>query len=372
MTLRPLVSPAPRMPGRRAALLLALPGLLCLFAPAPASAQSVDLPCPQDRLYNGGFEGGFNARGRLDLRVALGWQPWVQGVDLSAADAGVTFLPLDRRRAPDTGLVQQGLWSQGVQGLGDDMPGGLWQRARVPMGSRLLVYAWGGVGPRSDPFDRSGGAPAPSPAWRLRLGLDPRGGSDPALARLGWTEAVTLTEGWAPLVLPPVTAEASAVTLFLEGRPVGAAAGSQLRWDSACLGLPEAEPLPTARGPLPVITLDPRTPQLPPPATLALILAGQAEATARAAALEARATARAARPQGLRRTGAGAGGGGAPNPGQYGPLPEEPLPAVPSLAARLYDLSGLAALLLAALLAGVLLGQRGSDGRGAAPPRAPS
>ena len=35
------------------------------------------------------------------------------------------------------------------------------------------------------------------------------------MARLSWTEPVTLTEGWAPLVLPSLTAETSAVTLFL-------------------------------------------------------------------------------------------------------------------------------------------------------------
>ena len=363
----PFIS-ALRLFGRLAGLLLALPGLL--WWTAPARAQAVDLPCPQDRLYNGGFEGGFNARGRLDLRVALGWQPWARGVDLSAADAGVSFLPLDRRRAPDTGLVQQGLWSQGIQGLGADRFGGLWQRARVPSGSRLLAYAWGGVGPRTERSERSSEAPAVSPAWRLRLGLDPQGGSDPTLARLSWTEPVTLTEGWAPLVLPSLTAETSAVTLFLEGQPVGDAMGSQLRWDSACLGLRDVPPDATAPVPAALVTLDPRTPELPPPATLAVILAGQAEATARAMALEVRATARAERPQGSLLPGGGAGGVGDLNLGQYGPQPDALLPGRPGLAARLYDVSGLAALVLAALLAGALMGLRGTSDRGAPPPGA--
>lgn len=368
MTHRPIWNRALCLCARDAAPLAALLLTLGLLGPvAPAAAQSGGLPCPQDRLYNAGLEGGFNARGRQGLQVALGWQPWVRGLDLGVADSGIDFLPLERWRTPDAGQVQQGLWSQGVEGLRVGRAGGLWQRARVPAGERLLVYAWGGVGARTEAPE---GNPAQSAAWRLRLGLDPLGGSDPTLARLSWTAPVTLTEGWAPLLLPPLTAEAPTATLFLEGQPVGDAPGSQLRWDSACLGLMDAAAPPIAPSPPPLMTLDPRTPELPPPATLAIILAGQAEATARAAALEARATAWAARPLGLRQSGGALGGSGFVSTGQYGPIPD-PVPGRLTLAQRLYDASGLLALLLAALVAGVLVGLRGARGGARSRPDAP-
>lgn len=365
MTHRPTWNRAPCLGARAFGLLAAL--LLVLRLPAeaaPVAAQTAGLPCPQDRLYNGGFEGGFNARGRQGLQVGLGWQPWVSGVDLGLPDSGVDFLPLERWRSPDGGQVQQGLWSQGVAGQRAGRAGGLWQRARVPVGERLLVYAWGGVGTRTEAPE---GNPVPMAAWRLRVGLDPLGGSDPTLARLGWTAPVTLTEGWAPLLLPPMTAQGPTATLFLEGQPLGDASGSQLRWDSACLGLMDAAGPPIAPSPPPLMTLDPRTPELPPPATLAVILAGQAEATARAAALEARATAWAARPLGLRQAGGGAGGTGFVSTGQYGPIPDR-VDGRLTLAQRFYDASGLLALLLAALVAGVLLGlRRAGDDTGARP-----
>lgn len=384
-----------------AALLSGLLGLLAWTSRAPESAQAASLaqvpdnPCPQDRLYNGGFEGGFDDRGRPEIQVGLGWQPWAQGSDLSDPAGSLRYLPLNRRRSAAADAVRQGWWAQGLEGLPPGATAGLWQRVRLPLGAKVLVYAWGGVGSEEGGAAASAdaaaedGKPGEGPdaaqaagAWRLRLGWDPQGGSDPGQPRLSWTAPLTLTTGWAPFALPPFEAEGTVGTLFLEGlrlppglvapaadpaaipgraasllrRADDAAAGGQLRWDGACVGLLDAPPLPTVPSPVPLVTLDPRSPEPPPLETLAIVLAGQAQATAAAQALELRATQRAA---------GGAGrliaGGAAPFMAaeQHGPVPDAPPPAEPGLAARLYDASGLLLLLLAAALAGLMAARRG-------------
>lgn len=358
----------PGAPRRRAAadraLSLALAsaiGLLALAAlPARAlRAQAPELlPCPQNRLYNAGFEGGFDDRGRPAIQVGLGWQPWARGQDLSNPDGTLRYLPLSRRQRGDDTVVQQGWWAQGVEGLPQGATAGLWQRVRLPLGARVLVYAWGGVGPAGTDAPRANGEPGAA-SWLLRLGWDPQGGSDPDQPRLLWTAPLTLTSAWAPLALPPFAAEATVGTLFLEGRRLGAREGGdagQLRWDGACVGLLDAPPLPTQPSPVPLITLDPRSPEPPPLETLAIVLAGQAQATAAAQALEARATQRAGSAAGRL-----SGGGAAPFQvsGQHGPVPEPPPPAQADWSARIYDASGLLLLLLAAALAGLMVARRG-------------
>lgn len=341
-------------------------------APMPARAQAPDSPCPQDRLYNGAFEGGFDDRGRPEIQVALGWQPWAQGLDLSDPASGLRYLPLGRRRAQDSARVLQGWWAQGLEGLPAGGVAGLWQRVRLPLAAKVLVYAWGGVGsdalgsaapprgptPIPDAPNGEEAAPPPDAAWLLRLGWDPAGGSDPGRPGLSWTAPVTLTTGWAPLALPPFEAEGTVGTLFLEGRRLDGgrgAADGQLRWDGACVGLLDAPPLPTVPSPVPLMTLDPRSPEPPPIETLAIVLAGQSQATAAAVAAAARATARAAAGGGGRTAGGAASflGGG-----QHGPVPEPPPPAEPGLAAQLYDASGLLLLLLAAALGGLMAAGR--------------
>jgi hypothetical protein len=315
----------------------------------PARAQSLDLPCPGNRLKNPGFEHGFSARGGLARSLAEGWTDWSgRGVERPR------FEPLSLRSA-GAEWIQSGLWSQGQRGLGPTESGGLWQRVEVGEGERVLAHAWG----RSWANARER-EPASSPpgSYALSMGLDPQGGIDAESESLRWTAAISVTDSWLPLYIE-AEAEAAQVTIFLRGMPL-APIHNLAAWDAVCLRLAD-DTAPAAAAPAtpfpPTPTTGPGTPS-PTPDLIWLQewARGRVAATERALSLQAKATEWAIRPSPVPAPQLGDGGA---TTGALDRLPQDLRasgPARLSLWARAYDSMGRIALALAALVLGLLVG----------------
>jgi len=347
----------PRRPIVTAGLLF-----LALAVPVRVRAQSPALPCPGNRLVNPGFEQGFAARGTVNRTVAHGWLDWHD-----RAATPPQLLPLSRARDGEA-AVRAGAWSQAVRDLGRLQAGGLWQRIPVPSGERVSAHAWGRAS-----FGRYGDFRDSEPAgsYLLTIGIDPRGGSDPAADGIAWTTPITFTDTWLPFFVE-TTAEASAVSLFLRGQPLDERS-NEARWDEVCVRLAD-EPLPpvptSTASPPPTRELEDGQPSATPDlATLEAHARTQARATGRAIDLQHRATEWAATPPALRQPrpvlGSGVTTGFSPS-GAFPSTPTETSPARAPWWARVYDHAGLVALALAALAAGILTGLGRAD-RGARP-----
>ncbi len=213
--------------------MLALAPILALTiapAPAPVLAQPADY-CPDNLLLNPSFESGFTSRGRVVETVGNGWNAWYEtlpGVD------GVNYVPDYAPARRDVGpvlLTADGLWSQQQATSGATHTAGLWQTVTVPPASLVrasaLAYAWA-----SNAADTARSRPYGT--YVSQLGLDPLGGRDPNAPGVRWTEPVTDTDAWVPLVLE-LPVEGPAVTLFTRGQPLVKLVQNVSRWDAACL-----------------------------------------------------------------------------------------------------------------------------------------
>jgi hypothetical protein len=103
---------------------------------------------------------------------------------------------------------------------------------------------------------------------RARVGIDPTGGTDPGSPTVAWGEFVIFSRdgAWVRLAAGPVIAEASVITVFLQGETTMAADFSEVAFDSAFLapylGTPTPTPTSTATS-TPTYTAT-RTPTTPP------------------------------------------------------------------------------------------------------------
>lgn len=213
----------------------------------PTAAQPTGY-CPENLLANASFEHGFSSRGRVVETVANGWNAWyatLPGVD------GENYVPdfgPARRGDGPTLRTADGLWSQQQATSGATHTAGLWQTVIVPPASLIrasaLAYAW--ASNADDPL-RS----RPYGTYVLQLGVDPLGGRDHNAPGIRWTEPVTDTDTWLPLVLE-LPVEGPAVTLFTRGQPLAKLMWNLSRWDAACLQVlgpadgPTLTPTPTA------------------------------------------------------------------------------------------------------------------------------
>jgi hypothetical protein len=163
--------------------------------------------------------------------VANGWQAWYKtlpGVD------GINYTPEfgpRRRAAGDAFQPLAGLWSQEQSTAKATHTGGVWQRVNVPPDSALQASVWAFahatndlIAERSRPYGR----------YAVQVGIDPFGGADPALARVRWTEPITITDAWVPLGLE-VPVSGGAVTFFTRGAALERLEYNAVRWDAACL-----------------------------------------------------------------------------------------------------------------------------------------
>ena len=198
---------------------------------------SMQLACPANRLANGGFEGGFRARGALETVVGLHWIPYGASTGQRPAPG---FAPEVLADLAPGEWVPEGRYAQTITALRPLEGAGLWQRAPVPPGAPLrlsaLARAWAGDTRALSASDRS--RSDPPGAVLLRLGTDPFGGQNADSPSVRWTAPITLSDSWIPLAAD-IEAESRSLSVFLEARLLQNVPASTVHWDAICLQVPE-------------------------------------------------------------------------------------------------------------------------------------
>jgi hypothetical protein len=273
------------------AVLLAAVGLGFLGVGAARAAGPEAVPCPGNLLVNPGFEEGFARGARAEEMLPHGWSSWfetVPGVN------GINYPPsyvLRRALAGDDGVggrrVALGAWSVEQSTSDATHVGGLWQRVAVPPGSQLLArawaYSWASRGDREAISEPPG-------TFAVSVGIDPLGGQDAKRASVRWSEPITVTDAWLPLVVEAM-AERDTATVFTRGDALRIQRNNVARWDGLCLRVlgPAGEPTAThTRAPWPT-----RTPLTPVPTATEDPLIAQSRTAGLRAGIAAAATERA-------------------------------------------------------------------------------
>ena len=189
-------------------------------------------------LANPGFEEGFTIREDSAVNVANGWEPWY----LTGGGFGIRpewnqeklWLPSIRVLHGDYGQKMFNTW--GIH------TAGIYQQAAVPEGSLLEFTIWVQVW-SSDCDDICISPLEPCHPWenqnshgnyRLSVGLDPTGGTDPLAESVVWSDELVYYDRWARLAVY-AAAQADTVTVFTRGRPQWGVKHNDSYWDSASL-----------------------------------------------------------------------------------------------------------------------------------------
>ncbi|NLX36374.1 MAG: hypothetical protein GXY68_06780 [Chloroflexi bacterium] len=205
---------------------------------------SVLADCPGNVLVNGGFEGGFSARGDDWLQVADGWTPFWQ--DGPNQDEGYNrrpeFRPEDARIHGNR-RVREGNLAQKMDTLFGTHHGGIWQQVAVPAGSRLTFRAFG------QSWSSNEDDPAVSKdsgRYEMSVGIDPTGGTDWTSGNIVWSPRNGTPDQWVELVAQ-ATAQSSTITVFIRGDVEYPVKHNDAYFDDACLTVqtpPTATPRP--------------------------------------------------------------------------------------------------------------------------------
>ena len=220
------------------ALLLAL---IMMASSAQPAVQAVNL------LTNPGFEEGFSHRvdpyepekGPQDpLKVADGWELWYDNRDRCRDDeccynARPEYKDEDGSIYTDPQRVRSGRYAQKMFNTYATHTAGLYQRVAVPEGILLRFSIWVVVwsSQQDDPHHSTEDG-----HYRVSVGIDPYGGTDPFSEQIVWSEEVVRYDEHIQL---SVTAEAKAgyVTVFTRGRPEWCVKHNDSYWDDASLTL---------------------------------------------------------------------------------------------------------------------------------------
>lgn len=225
-----------------AVLLSALPGFA---SAAPALQQSENL------LTNPGFEGEFVGESD-DLQVAAGWTPW-----WVPHQAGQPDWQNLRPRFESTAhplRVRSGSVAQSLASFYSTHTGGLYQQVSVPTDADLRFSAfgkgWTSVG--DDPLNVSVGGTD----LRMRVGIDPFGGTDPLSPNVRWSDQVNAADSWVRFDAY-AKARSTTVTVFLYSAPFDARRHNDVYWDDAELVSLSGEAAATAQAFYPTPTPTP-------------------------------------------------------------------------------------------------------------------
>jgi len=249
--------------------------LALLMVAGPAAAVQAD--CPDNLLANPGFEGNTfkteNVGTSLSSNMVEGWLPWSVLGD-ATVNREVEYKVIDAAASGDSYRVYSGNQSQKFFTTWGTHTAGMYQRVRVPSGSRVVFSIWVQVYSGEREL-RSGGEYISDLEWpkdsddkrgpgvyHASAGIDPQGnvpaafGAPPSDATV-WSQSVTEFEtrrktdagveydAWVQLEVSTI-AQGEWVTVYTRGMPEYAVKHNDSFWDEACL-VALAPPTPTPR-----------------------------------------------------------------------------------------------------------------------------
>src|SRR5260221_4407068 len=220
-------------------LLLAWVGLLIV---AVVGAFSFTLTSAEDTnlLKNPGFEGDYTAfNGDNNLMMAANWSPW--SIPHQASDPGFANLQPQYQPAENPKRIHSGTHAQEYLTFFATHKGGVFQTVAVTPGAKLQFSVW--VNVWSTSLDDPNASEQPG-RLIVRVGIDPKGGSDGASPNIVWTTAPELYDQYQQVSVQ-ATAAAASVTVFVESAPKDPVKNNNTYVDDASLVVTGAAAQPT-------------------------------------------------------------------------------------------------------------------------------
>ena len=232
-----------------AAMLSALPGTAVA---APASQQSKNL------LTNPGFEGDYVAQSAT-ASVANGWTPWWLPHQPDDPDWRNQQPNFEAATQPER--VHGGSQAQQIASFYESHTAGVHQRVNVTAGAdlRLSAFGKGWTSASDDPLNVS----VSGTDLRMRIGVDPFGGTDPLSPNIQWSQPINAADSWVRFEVY-ARAQSSSVTVFLYSSPFDARRHNDVYWDDAELVSLSGAAAATAQASYPTPTLTPIIPTATP------------------------------------------------------------------------------------------------------------
>jgi hypothetical protein len=180
-------------------------------------------------LRDPSFEGNYLGRGSSDLNIPEEWQIQVYEAPRQYEWQNLRPVAFPHRTAPE---VHAGNLSLNLSKDYATFTAVVYQQVGVPANITVTASAWGWVH-TCDPQPAICGSESGSGA-RLRVGVDPAGGTDPLNGRVVWSDYVTPHDTWANIGVQ-AQAQGSTITMFLYATQDIPRGLNRAYWDDAKL-----------------------------------------------------------------------------------------------------------------------------------------
>jgi|GEM_PF-4972263 len=174
----------------------------------------VGVPVPGvNLLQDPGFEGAYTGRGRSDFNIPAPWGVWFTEQPRSFSWQNLPPVAFPHRTAPQ---IHSGSLSLNMNKGFATFTASVFQQVSVPVGVRVQANAWSFLHVCEDPGDSTPdpcGSDASSGA-RVRIGIDPNGGSDPYSPEVVWSNFIAPHDFWGQMAIETIST-GPAVTVFL-------------------------------------------------------------------------------------------------------------------------------------------------------------
>jgi len=227
---------------RLAVLALVVATLVVVSAQGALAAPGEAAPSPQQNvLANPNFEGTYAQFAHYATAImAPSWLPWWQ--PQSGDDEKWEHrMPEYKAAAPYSARIHSGGNAQQLFTYYGTHVGGIYQRvSNIPAGAKVQFTIWGQAwaGEGDDANTSEGGGP-----MRMKVGIDPTGGTDPWSGNIVWSGEQNPLDTWAYFVVETV-ARNNQVTVFTHSAPPWPTKHNDVYWDDASL-IVSAPPAPT-------------------------------------------------------------------------------------------------------------------------------
>lgn len=185
----------------------------------------------QNLLVNPGFEGDYYLwQGDDQIIVAQGWQPWF--VQPSEPPC-YKFQPRYQGAAPYAERIHEGSNAQQYYTFSASHIAGVYQQVNAPVGAVVRFTIWGQswTAPEDgDPRHSDTNNP-----MRLRIGIDPNGGTNPFAPSIVWSGENSAYDAYVQFRIEAIVGSAGRVTVFTYSNPEYCLANNNVYWDDASL-----------------------------------------------------------------------------------------------------------------------------------------
>ncbi len=183
-------------------------------------------------LTNGDFEGAF-VQANSKAQVGTGWTPWFIPTPAGQPDylfMQPTYEPSNNCSATCGHRIHSGANAQRMFQFFGAYTAGLYQQVTVPENADLqfTMFAQGWSSKSDNPENVSVGGTD----MRMRIGIDPLGGTNPLDARVQWSDQYNALDSWHQFTVY-ARAQGTVVTVFAYASPFDTRRKNEVYWDDA-------------------------------------------------------------------------------------------------------------------------------------------